>query len=85
MDSSWLIANINDSFDCDQSKIKLDVYDKYVQKITNENKLLKKRVKKFADLVRSKEEQLIEAFSEACESKRKNEEKNQKLAVEVHK
>lgn len=68
-------ANINDSFDCD--KIKLDVYEKSIQKLANENKLLRKRVKKLTELARSKEEQLLDAFNEACEDKRKNEEKSQ--------
>lgn len=65
----------NDSFDCD--KIKLDVYEKSIQKLANENKSLRKRVKKLTELARTKEEQLIEAFNQACEEKCKNEEKNQ--------
>jgi len=65
----------NDSFDCD--KIKLDVYEKSIQKLANENKSLRKRVKKLTELARTKEEQLIEAFNQACEEKCKSEEKNQ--------
>jgi hypothetical protein len=77
MDSSWLIANINESFDCDSKVVKLDAYEKSIQTLANENKLLKKRVKKLAELARSKEEQLLEAFNEACESKLKSQEKSQ--------
>jgi hypothetical protein len=67
-------AGANDSFDGD--KIKLDVYENAVQKLAAENKQLRKRVKKLTELARSKEEQLIEAFNEAVEDKRKNEEKS---------
>jgi hypothetical protein len=67
-------AAANDSFDGD--KIKLDVYENAVQKLAAENKQLRKRVKKLTELARSKEEQLIEAFNEAVEDKRKNEEKS---------
>ena len=70
-----LLKNGNDSFDCD--KVKLDVYEKSIQKLANENKSLRKRVKKLTELARTKEEQLIEAFNQAYEDKRKNEEKNQ--------
>jgi len=65
----------NESFDAD--RLKLDVYEKDILKLANENKALRKRVKKLTELARSKEEQLIEAFNEAYESKRKNEERNQ--------
>ena len=65
----------NDSFDCD--KVKLDVYEKSIQKLANENKSLRKRVKKLTDLARAKEEQLLEAFNQACDDKFKTEEKNQ--------
>lgn len=65
----------NESFDAD--RLKLDVYEKDIMKLANENKALRKRVKKLTELARSKEEQLIEAFNEAYESKRKNEERNQ--------
>ena len=63
----------NDSFDND--KIKLDVYEKSIQKLAMENKSLKKRVQKLTELARSKEEQLLEAFNEAVEDKRRQEEK----------
>ena len=78
LDGSTLIKNSgsgNDSFDCD--KIKWDVYEKSIQKLATENKSLRKRVKKLTELARTKEEQLIEAFNQAYEDKRKNEEKNQ--------
>ncbi|CAF0710620.1 unnamed protein product [Brachionus calyciflorus] len=65
---------INDSFDCD--KIKLDVYEKSIQKLANENKQLRKRVKNLTEVVRRKEEELLDAFNEACEAKSKHEEKN---------
>jgi len=65
----------NESFDAD--RLKLDVYEKDIMKLANENKALRKRVKKLTELARSKEEQLIEAFNEAYESKRKNDERNQ--------
>jgi hypothetical protein len=65
----------NESFDAD--RLKLDVYEKDILKLANENKALRKRVKNLTELARSKEEQLIEAFNEAYESKRKNEERNQ--------
>ena len=69
------LLSVNDSFDGE--KIKMDVYEKSIQKLAAENKSLRKRVKKLTELARAKEEQLIEAFNEACDGKRKIEEKNQ--------
>ena len=78
MDSS-LLANINDSFDTENinSRVSLDVYEKSLEKLAQENKLLRRRVAKLTDLTRTKEQQLIEAFNQACDLKRKNEEINQ--------
>jgi hypothetical protein len=69
------LNTINDSFECD--KIKLDVYEQSIQKLADENKALRKRIKKITELARQKEEQLIDAYNEACEDKNKFEEKNQ--------
>lgn len=72
-------ATINDSFDTDNinSKINLDVYEKSLEKLAQENKLLRRRVTKLTELARAKEQQLIEAFNQAVENKRKNEEISQ--------
>lgn len=58
--------NMNDSID-----FKSDAYEKQINKLTNENKSLRKRVKNLTELARDKEEQLLSAFSE---DKRKNQE-----------
>ena len=67
---------MNESFDFD-SKAKYDAYEKQIKKLHMENKSLRKRVQNLTELARNKEEQLLNAFSEACEDKRKNEEINQ--------
>lgn len=77
MDSS-LISNTNDSFDTENiNRVSLDAYEKSLEKLAYENKLLRRRVAKLTDSARTKEQQLIEAFNQACELKRKNEEINQ--------
>lgn len=78
MDSS-LIANINDSFDTESihNRVNLDVYEKSLDKLAQENKILRRRVAKLTELARTKEQQLIDAFNQACELKRKNEEMSQ--------
>ncbi|RNA41050.1 serine threonine- kinase MRCK alpha isoform X3 [Brachionus plicatilis] len=67
--------SINDSFDSD--KFRFDVYEKSIQKLANENKQLRKRVKNLTEIARRKEEELLNALSEDCETKLKDEvEKN---------
>ncbi len=80
--TSLVLANLNNtvntidtSFDLD--KVKYDAYEKSIQKLANENKALRKRVKNLTELARSKEDQLLNAFNDACEDKRKNEEISQ--------
>jgi molecular chaperone DnaK (HSP70) len=67
--------SINDSFES-TSQIKLDGYKESITKLSNDNNALRKRVKKLTELVRTKEEQLMEAFSEAIDEKNKLEEKS---------
>lgn len=69
--------NLNESFSFDGDKLQLDIYQKSIQKLAYENQQLRKRVKHLKDLARSKEEQLIETFNQACEDKMKKEEKTQ--------
>lgn len=64
--------SINDSFDSD--KFRLDVYEKSIQKLANENKQLRKRVKNLTEIARRKEEELLIALNEECETKIKDEE-----------
>lgn len=67
--------NPNESFDCD--KIKLDVYEKSINKLASENKALRKRVKNLTELARAKEQEIIESLNKACEEKAKVEEFNE--------
>jgi hypothetical protein len=73
--SSASFFNPNESFDCD--KIKLDAYEKSVTKLENENKQLRKRVKKLTELAREKEQEIIESLNTFTEEKQKLEQKNQ--------
>ena len=73
--SSASFFNPNESFDCD--KIKLDAYEKSVTKLENENKQLRKRVKKLTELAREKEQEIIEPLNTFTEEKQKLEQKNQ--------
>jgi hypothetical protein len=57
--------------------VNLDVYEKSLDKLAQENKILRRRVAKLTELARTKEQQLIDAFNQACELKRKNEEMSQ--------
>ena len=66
-------SSSNESFDTD--KCRFDVYEKSIQKLSDENKSLRKRVTKLTELARAKEEQLLAAFAEACDDKRRNEER----------
>ena len=70
--------NGNDSFDNEKMfSMKLDVYEKQIQKLVSENQSLRKRVKNLKDLARSKEEQLMEHCSVVVETREKNIEKTQ--------
>lgn len=73
------MIDTNDSFETENinNQVNLDVYEKSLEKLANENKILRRRVVKLTDLARTKEQQLIESFNQACELKRKYEEINQ--------
>lgn len=64
--------NPNESYDCN-----LDAYEKSLSKLSNENKVLRKRVKNLTDLARAKQQEIIELVNKACDDRQKSEDKNQ--------
>ena len=74
--SSASFFNPNESFDCE--KIKLDAYEKSVAKLENENKSLRKRVKKLTEVARANEQEILDSIGSFTLEKQKLEEKNQK-------
>lgn len=70
------LFNPNESFD--NERCKLDVYEQSINRLVNENKALRKRVKNLTELARAKEQEMIESLNKACEENAQLEEKTQK-------